>query len=142
MRPSSRAPDVDPDRAALESERLPQSPLQEPAVPGLQKTVVNNTNVGGRAVAWVANRIRGCLPPRTGGGVAATTSLRNVFSRPVEIRVSHDSNAVSSAGTSFCTARPVLAEMLTRGAHCTCASSRSISRSRCSGGPRRPGPTC
>ena len=46
---------------------------------------MNSTNVGGRVVAWVANRIRGCFPPRTGGGVAATTSLRNVFSRPVEI---------------------------------------------------------
>ena len=91
---------------------------------------MNNTNVGGLIVACVANKIRGCLPPRTGGGVAATTSLRNVLSRPVEIRVSHDPSAVSRAGTNFCTERPVLAEMLTRGAHCTCASSRSISRPR------------
>ena len=91
--------------------------------------MVNSTNVGGRAAAWVANRIRGCLPPRTGGGVAATTSLRNEFSWPVVIRLSHEASAVSSAGTSFCTARPVLAEMLTRGAHGNCARSRSISRS-------------
>ena len=47
---------------------------------------MNSTKVGGRAVAWVANRILGCLPPRTGGGVAATISLRNVLSWPVEMR--------------------------------------------------------
>ncbi len=91
--------------------------------------MVNSTNVGGLAVAWVANRMRGCLPPRTGGGVAATTSLTQVFSGPVPILASHDASAPSITGTNFCTARPVLAEMLTRCAHCSCASSRSISRS-------------
>ncbi|CNH79712.1 Uncharacterised protein [Mycobacterium tuberculosis] len=90
---------------------------------------MNSTNVGGRVVAWVANRMRGCLPPRTGGGLAATTSLIQVLSGPVAILVSHDSSAFSIAGTSFCTARPVLAEMLTRCAQRTCTSSRSISRS-------------
>ncbi len=34
--------------------------------------MVNSTKCGGAAPAWVANRIFGCLPPRTGGGVAAT----------------------------------------------------------------------
>ena len=63
--------------------------------------MVNSTNVGGRVVAWVANRILGCLPPRTGGGVAATTSSSQALSRPVGIRVSHDSSAVRSAGASF-----------------------------------------
>ena len=90
---------------------------------------MNNTNVGGRLVAWVANRIRGCLPPRTGGGVAATTSLIHALSCPVEMRASHDASAVSMAGTNFCTARPVRAEMFTRGAHCNWANCRSISRS-------------
>ena len=37
--------------------------------------------------AWVANRIRGCLPPRTGCGCAATSSPRNALSRPVGIAV-------------------------------------------------------
>ena len=35
--------------------------------------------------------------PRTGGGFAATTSLKNVFNRPVGTRVSHDASAVRSA---------------------------------------------
>ncbi|CNW11475.1 Uncharacterised protein [Mycobacterium tuberculosis] len=72
--------------------------------------------------------MRGCLPPRTGGGVAAVTSVSQVFSGPVAILVSHDASASSMAGTSLCTARPVLAEMLTRCAQRTCTSSRSISR--------------
>src|SRR4029079_13856204 len=42
--------------------------------PASRTRLVNSTNVGGRALAWVANRIFGCFPPRTGGGVAAITS--------------------------------------------------------------------
>ena len=45
------------------------------------------------------------------------------MSRPVGTRVSHDSSAVSIAGTSRSMCRPVRAETLTRGAHGTCTSS-------------------
>mgnify|MGYP001007801149 CR=1 FL=1 len=55
--------------------------------------MVNSTNVGGRLDAWVANNTRGCLPPRTGGGVAAINSPSQEFNRPVGIRRSHDSSA-------------------------------------------------
>ena len=55
------------------------------------------------------------------------TSLSQLLSWPVEMRLSHDSSEVSIAGTSFCSARPVCAEMFTRSAHGICTSSRSIS---------------
>ena len=45
--------------------------------------MVNSTNRGGRVSAWVANSTRGALPPRGGGGVAATISVSQAFSRPV-----------------------------------------------------------
>ena len=77
---------------------------------------MNSTKCGGRMPAWVANRIFGCLPPRTGGGVAATSSVSQELSLPVGTRVSQPSSAVSSAGTSRSTCQPVAAEMLTRGA--------------------------
>ena len=72
-------------------------------------------------MAWVANRIRVCR--RAPVAVAATTSLSQVFSCPVEMRASHDASAVSIAGTSFCTARPVFAGDVDPRRHCSCASS-------------------
>ena len=54
---------------------------------------VNSTKVGGPAWAWVPNRIRGCLPPRTGCGWAATIRPRKAFSLPVEMRVSQPCRA-------------------------------------------------
>ena len=86
--------------------------------------------VGGRVDACVPKSTRGCFPPRTGCGCAAESSARNALNLPVWIRVSHESRASSSAGTSFSRWRPVLAEMFTRGAQSTCARSCSISRSR------------
>src|SRR5207237_1111088 len=56
--------------------------------PASRNPEVNSTKVGGRVAAWVANRILGCLPLRTGGGVAATTSESQPLSRPVGTRVS------------------------------------------------------
>ena len=75
------------------------------------------TNRGGRVDACVANRMRGCLPPRSGCGCAATSSPRNALRRPVGMRVSQDASDRSSAGTSRSVCQPVRAEMLTRGAH-------------------------
>ena len=89
---------------------------------------MNSTNVGGRVWACVANSTFGCLPPRTGGGVAAMTSESQPLSRPVGMRWSHDASAVRSAGAIFATDRPVSAETLTRSAHCTRTRSRSSSR--------------
>ena len=65
------------------------------------------TNRGGWVAACVAKRMRGCLPPRTGCGCPATISPRNALSRPVGTRVSHESSASSSAGTSRSRCRPV-----------------------------------
>ena len=96
--------------------------------PASRKPLVNSTNVGGRVLAWVANRTLGCLPPRTGGGVAAITSDSQPLSRPVGIRRSQDSSAVRSAGAILATDRPVSAETLIRSAHCTRTRSRSSSR--------------
>ena len=64
---------------------------------------MNSTNVGGRVLAWVANSTLGCLPPRTGGGVAAMTSDSQPLSRPVGMRRSQDASAVRSAGAIFAT---------------------------------------
>ena len=64
--------------------------------------------VGGPDCAWVPNRIRGCLPPRTGCGWAATIRPRKAFSLPVEIRFSQLPSASSIAGCSRSTCRPVL----------------------------------
>ena len=75
-------------RGPDEAELLPQPALDEAQVAGLDRPEVNSTNVGGPAWAWVPNRIRGCLPPRTGCGWAATIRPRKAFSLPVEIRVS------------------------------------------------------
>ncbi|CAM5711588.1 hypothetical protein SVIOM342S_05726 [Streptomyces violaceorubidus] len=94
------------------------------------KPEAKSTNRGGLVPAWVPKRMRGCLPPRTGCGWAATSSPRKAFSRPVGTRVSQPARAVSMAGTSFSMCRPVCAETLTRGAHATWPSSVSISRSR------------
>ena len=69
--------------------------------------------------AWVANRIRGCLPPRTGCGCAATSSPRNALSRRSGPGSPSRPAPSSSAGTSRSMCRPVRAEMLTRGAHGT-----------------------
>src|SRR5690606_26955827 len=91
--------------------------------------VAKRTKRGGRVSAWVAKRMRGCLPPRTGCGCAAVSSPRKALSRPVEMRVSQPSSAVSSALTSRSTCQRVLAETLTRGAHCSCPRSLSIDRS-------------
>ena len=78
--------------------------------PGSRNPVVNSTNLGGRVEACVPNRMRGCLPPRSGCGCAATSSPRNALRRPVGMRVSQDSSAVSRAGTSLSLCQPVLAE--------------------------------
>ena len=91
--------------------------------------MVNNTKVGGRIAAWVANSTFGCLPLRTGGGVAAMRSESQPLSCPVGTRVSHDPSEVRRAGASLRTARPVSAETLTRSAHGTRTSPRSSSRS-------------
>ena len=66
--------------------------------------------------AWVANRIFGWRPPRTGGGVAATRPVSHALSLPVGTLVSQPASAVSSAGTRRSMCRPVSAEMFTRGA--------------------------
>ena len=87
-------------------------------------------NVGGAVVAWVPKSTLGCLPLRTGCGCSAIRRPRKVLSAPVPIRVSQPSSALSSAGTSRSMCQPVRAVTLIRGAHCTCTSSRSISRSR------------
>jgi len=91
---------------------------------------VNRTKCGGRTPAWVANKILGWRPPRTGGGVAATRPVSQALSLPVGTLVSHPARAVSSAGTSRSMCRPVAAEMFTRGAQRAVCSWRSISRSR------------
>ena len=44
------------------------------------------------------NRMRGCLPPRSGCGCSATSSARNALNLPVGMRRSQESSAVSSAG--------------------------------------------
>ena len=49
---------------------------------GLDPTVV----VGGRVDACVPNRMRGCLPPRTGWGCSATSSARKALNLPVGMR--------------------------------------------------------
>lgn len=95
--------------------------------PGSRNPVVNSTNFGGRLETCVAKRMRGCLPPRSGCGWAATSSPRNALSLPVGMRVSHESSAVSRAGTRRSLCQPVFAEMFTRGAQATWARSRSIS---------------
>src|SRR5207302_8013885 len=55
--------------------------------------VVNKTKRGGATPGCVANSTYGCLPPRTGGGVAAMRSPRNAFSSAVGTRVSHPARA-------------------------------------------------
>ena len=91
--------------------------------------MVNSTTVGGRVPACVAKRTRGRRLFFIGGGFCAMVSRSQLFSRPVETRWSQLSRASSMAGSSFCRARPVLAEMLTRVTHGRWASCRSISRS-------------
>ena len=90
---------------------------------------MNSTKCGGRMPAWVANRMRGCLPPRSGGGVPAMMALSQVLSCPVEIRCSQPASACSiaapaapRAGRSGRDVHP--------GAQRTWYSCRSISRSR------------
>ena len=95
---------------------------------------MNSTKVGGRLAAWVANSTFGCLPLRTGGGVAWISSPSQEFSRPVGMRRSQEFSAVCMAGASRCTPRPVCAEMLIRSAQVirtrSWDSSRSISSRR------------
>ena len=55
-------PHVDPDRAALESERLPQSPLQKAAVPGFQEAAGEQDERRRSRGGLVANKI-GLSPP-------------------------------------------------------------------------------
>ena len=54
---------------------------------------MNSTNLGGSIDACVAKRIFGCLPPRTGGGVGCTSSVRNALSLAVGTRVDQESSA-------------------------------------------------
>ncbi len=90
---------------------------------------MKSTNVGG----W----LDACVP-KDAGLLAAADRVRVLLHElgdegvdlACRMRVSHDSSAVSSAGTSFSRWRPVRAEMFTRGAQATCARSCSISRSR------------
>ena len=95
--------------------------------PGSRKPVVKSTKRGGADDTCVPNRILGCLPPRSGCGCAATSCPRKAFSLPVEIRVSHPARAVSNACTILFVCHVVAAEILMRGAHATCTSSRSSS---------------
>ena len=47
--------------------------------------MVNSTKCGGRTPAWVANRIFGCRPPRTGGGVARGSNKEEVVVERVHL---------------------------------------------------------
>ena len=62
--------------------------------PASRNPVENMTNVGGRVWAWVAKSTFGCLPPRTGGGVAAMTSASQPLSRPVGVHCGEHRGAV------------------------------------------------
>jgi hypothetical protein len=77
---------------------------------------VKRTKCGGPIPACVANMIFGCLPPRTGGGVCATSADSQALSLPVGTRVSQLASAVWSAGTRRSTCQPVAAEIFTLGA--------------------------
>jgi len=90
--------------------------------------VVNNTNVGGRRSRLRGEQNSGCLPPRTGGGWAATTSFKERVQPSGRYPgVPRRQSERLSAGARFLQpARPLFAEMFTPCAHCSCASSGSI----------------
>ena len=77
----------------------------------------------------MAKRIFGCLPLRTGGGVAEISAPRNELSLEVGTRFSQLESAVRKAGASRSLCQPVRAETFTRCAQGKRSSWRSISLS-------------
>ena len=91
---------------------------------------VNSTNFGGADArpGWRTGSAAPC--PREPDAVAATSRPRNAFSAPSACASPSPPEPGPAPGPAGRRASPVLAETLTRSAHCTRTSSRSISRSR------------
>ena len=117
------------DRGALEAELLAQAPLNEPPVGLLEEPGSEQHDVRGPGTC-----LRGEEDLRGGRRAVARSLLDEPadpgVERPVGMRRSQLASAVSRAGTSFATLRPVAAEMFTRGAQRAEYSARSISTPR------------